>query len=190
MLEKTIQQSAENIAALAHAGKVLDAVRKTIETVIAAVKSGGKVMICGNGGSAADAQHFAGEFVCRFFKDRAPMAAIALTTDTSVITAIGNDYSYDEIFSRQVAGLGKKGDVLIGISTSGNSRNVLKAFQEARRAGIAAILLTGEKAGSIVPESDVVIAVPSSVTPRIQEMHLLIEHIICEEVEKAVFGGR
>lgn len=188
MAVETIKQSAAAISAMAKDPKTLAAIGQAVDANVAAIRAGNKVMICGNGGSAADAQHFAGEFVCRFFKDRAPMAAIALTTDTSVMTAIGNDYSFDEIFGRQVAALGKKGDVLIGISTSGNSRNVLKAFQEARRIGVRTILLTGQKTGTIVPESDIVIAVPSAVTPRIQEMHLLIEHIICEEVEKTIHG--
>ncbi|MEW6006650.1 MAG: SIS domain-containing protein, partial [bacterium] len=124
----------------------------------------------------------------RFYKDRNPMPAIALTTDTSVLTSISNDYSYNDVFSRQVKGLGKEGDVLLGISTSGNSENVLKAFKEARNLKIKTILLTGEKKGKIEEFSDIVIKTPSNNTPRIQEMHLLIEHIICEIIEKEICG--
>ncbi len=143
-------------------------------------------MICGNGGSAADAQHIADEFLCRFYKDRNPMPAIALSTDTSVITAISNDYSYEDIFSRQVNALGKEGDVLLGISTSGNSKNVLEAFKSVENKRIQTILLTGNREREIWKYSDIVINVPSADTPAIQEMHITIEHLICEIVERKV----
>ncbi|NLT23663.1 MAG: SIS domain-containing protein [Syntrophorhabdus sp.] len=147
------------------------------------IRKGNKLMICGNGGSAADAQHLAGEFMCRFLKNREPLPAVALTTDSSVLTSISNDYSYADVFERQVRALGKEGDVLLGISTSGNSVNVLNALAEAGRRGIGTILLTGETqtAGGL---ADLVITVPSTNTPRIQEAHLLIEHVIAELVEQ------
>jgi D-sedoheptulose 7-phosphate isomerase len=130
----------------------------------------------------------AGEFICKFSKDREPLPAIALTTDTSVLTSISNDYSYDDVFSRQVKALGKSGDVLLGISTSGSSRNVFNAFKVAKEMGIKTVLLTGTTERDICNFSDIVIKAPSNDTPRIQEMHLLIEHIICELIEKAFYG--
>jgi len=164
----------------------LSVLARIAETVVDALAAGGKVLIFGNGGSAADAQHIAGEFLCRFYKDRNPMPAIALSTDTSVITSISNDYSYDIVFARQVKGLGKKGDVLFGISTSGSSQNVYQAFKAGQEMGIKTILLSGESEKNIATVSDIVIKTPSTDTPRIQEMHLLIEHIICEIVEKEI----
>lgn len=156
---------------------------KASTAITDSIRKGNKLMICGNGGSAADAQHLAGEFMCRFLKTREPLPAVALTTDSSVLTSISNDYSYADVFERQVRALGKEGDVLLGISTSGNSVNVLNALAEARRRGIVTILLTGEAqtAGGL---ADLVITVPSSDTPRIQEAHLLVEHVIAELVEQ------
>lgn len=169
---------------------VADAVEATIAKVVASFKAGGKLLILGNGGSAADAQHFAGELVGRFYFDRAPLPAISLSADTSVITCVGNDYSFDEIFSRQVSALATDRDVVFGISTSGNSENVHRAFIVAREAGAATVLLTGARKGRIEAISDVVIAVPSSDTPRIQEMHLFVEHFICENVEAQMFKAK
>ena len=157
-----------------------------ISLIRKAMNTNNKLMICGNGGSAADAQHIAGEFICRFYKNRKPLPAIALTTDSSILTAISNDYSYGEVFSRQVSALGKLGDVLFGISTSGNSRNVLEAFKVAQKIGIQTILLTGANNGEILKYSDIVMKIPSTDTPRIQEIHLLIEHIICEVIESDI----
>jgi len=159
------------------------------DLIIDALKFGKKLMICGNGGSAADAQHMAGEFVCRFYKDRKPLPAIALTTDTSIMTAISNDYSYDQVFVRQIIAIGKAGDVLLGITTSGKSRNILEAFKVASEMGIKTILLTGDYGRTIAPFSDIIIQTPASATPRIQEMHLIIEHIICELVEEECFNN-
>jgi D-sedoheptulose 7-phosphate isomerase len=156
--------------------------------ITGAVKSGNKLMICGNGGSAADAQHMAGEYLCRFYKDRAPLPAIALSTDSSVITSISNNYSYSEIFSRQVEAIGKRGDVLLGISTSGSSKNVLKAFEAARRFHIDTILITGALEKDIALLSDITVKAPSIDTSRIQEIHLFIEHIICEIIEDRTYG--
>ncbi|MBZ7933496.1 D-sedoheptulose 7-phosphate isomerase [Campylobacter sp. RM10532] len=156
--------------------------------VIKAYKNGNKTLIAGNGGSAADAQHIAGEFVSRFYFDRPGIASIALTTDTSILTAIGNDYGYENIFSRQVEAQGVKGDVFIGISTSGNSKNILKALESCKKKEILSIGLTGESGGAMDKMCDYCIKVPSSCTPRIQESHIIIGHIICAIVEEELFG--
>ncbi len=184
MIEQRIKDTIEHLNRLLNNKKYIDAISETIDVIVNCLKEGNKLMLCGNGGSAADCQHIAGEFLCRFYKDREPMSAIALTTDTSVLTSISNDYSYSDVFSRQVKGLGKEGDILLGISTSGNSENIREAFREAKNLKIKTILLTGEKGGQIAEFSDIIITSPSSNTPRIQEMHLLIEHIICEDVEE------
>lgn len=151
-------------------------------------QNGNKTLIAGNGGSAADAQHIAGEFVSRFYFDRPGLASIALTTDTSIMTAIGNDYGYEKLFSRQVQANGVKGDMFIGISTSGNSANVVEALKESKAKGIITVGLTGEKGGAMAEMCDYCIKVPSNETPRVQEAHILIGHIICAVVEEAVFG--
>ena len=150
-------------------------------------KSGNKVLVAGNGGSAADAQHFAGELVSRFYFDRPPLRAIALTTDTSVLTAIGNDYGYDDIFARQIRAHGDAGDIFLAITTSGNSANILKAIAACKEMGITVIGLTGELGGKIKGLCDLCICVPSQSTPRIQECHLIIEHAICAYVESELF---
>jgi len=156
---------------------------------IAAYQRGNRVLLAGNGGSAADAQHIAAEFVSRYAFDRPGLPAIAFTTDTSILTAIGNDYGYDEIFRRQLEANGREGDVFIGISTSGNSPNVLAALQCARELGILAVGLTGEGATKMQSFCDHCIKVPSMSTPRIQESHILIGHIICGMVEAVLFSG-
>ena len=155
-----------------------------IECLVTALKSGGKILLCGNGGSAADAQHVAAEFVGRFAKERAAWPAIALTANSSTVTAIGNDYGFEYIFSRQVEALAKKGDVVVGISTSGNSGNVLKALAEGKKRGCTTIGMTGKNGGKLRTLADISISVPSDETPRIQETHILAWHIICELVEK------
>ena len=188
IIKDRIQTTIENLQRLLLDESTIHRIGEVAKLMIDAIKSGNKLMICGNGGSAADAQHMAGEFVCRFYKDREPLPAIALTTDTSVLTSISNDYSYNDVFSRQVKALGKKGDILLGISTSGSSGNVLEAFKVARELGINTVLLSGEAEKEMAKISDIVIKAPSTDTPRIQEMHLLIEHIICEMVEKEIFG--
>jgi D-sedoheptulose 7-phosphate isomerase len=152
--------------------------------ILKSLKHGGKVIICGNGGSAADAQHMAAEFVGRYLKERKALPAIALTVNTSALTAIGNDYGFDRLFSRQVAALVGKNDVVIGISTSGNSLNVAYALEMARELDVATIALVGAKRGRM--NADIIINVPSESTPRIQEMHILIIHMICEMVENGV----
>ncbi len=160
----------------------------TIEEVcrvcIEALKNGNKIMFCGNGGSAADSQHLAAELVGRYKMNRPALNSIALTTDTSILTAVGNDFGYDTIFERQVEGLGKKGDVLIGLSTSGNSKNVLLAMQLAKKMGIKTVAMTGENGGKMKQQADFAINVPSDVTNNIQEMHIAIGHIICGFIEK------
>lgn len=163
----------------------LNKVQKAIEVISSTYKNGNKVLIAGNGGSAADAQHFAGEIVCTFMrKDRRGYPAIALTTDTSVITAWSNDFGFKGVFERQVEALGKKGDVFIGISTSGNSENIILAVKKAKELELKTICLLGRDGGKLKDIPDLSIIVPSDSTPRIQEVHTLLVHIICEEVEK------
>jgi len=162
----------------------MDVIQLMAERCKEALKSGNKVLFCGNGGSAADAQHLAAELIGRFQKERRSLASVALTTDTSILTAVANDYGYDEVFARQVEGLGRSGDVLIGISTSGNSANVVKAALKARDTGMHTIAFTGEGGGKLKDICDITFAVPSKVTARIQEMHIMVGHIICELVEE------
>lgn len=157
---------------------------------IECLKNGGKILLAGNGGSAADAQHIAGEFVSRFAFDRPGLPAIALTVDTSILTAIGNDYGYEKLFARQVQALGHKGDVFIGYSTSGKSPNVLKAFEEARALGLVCIGLTGNRGGPMQELCDFLLKVPSADTPKIQEGHLVLGHILCGLVEDAIFKAQ
>ncbi len=163
------------------------AVSAAAEACVKALRQGGKVLFCGNGGSAADAQHLAGEFVSRFYYDRAPLAGVALTTDTSVLTAIGNDYGYEKVFERQVLGLGRPGDVLVGISTSGRSRNVLLAMEAARRIGMVTVGMTGNQREKIEALADLCIRIPSSDTPKIQEGHIVCGHALCAIVEVHMF---
>lgn len=162
----------------------MDVIQLMAERCKEALKAGNKVLFCGNGGSAADAQHLAAELIGRFQKERRSLASIALTTDTSILTAVANDYGYDEVFARQVEGLGRSGDVLMGISTSGNSANVVKAALKARDTGMHTIAFTGEGGGKLKDICDITFAVPSKVTARIQEMHIMVGHIICELVEE------
>ena len=159
------------------------AISQAIDACVQSLQKGGKLMLCGNGGSAADSQHLAAEFTGRFIKDRPPIAAVALSTDTSALTCIGNDYSFNDIFSRQVQALGKAGDCLIAISTSGNSGNVLAAVAAAQSLGIKSIGLLGRDGGKLKAQCDVAIVVPSQVTARIQEAHILIGHSLCGAVE-------
>jgi D-sedoheptulose 7-phosphate isomerase len=153
-----------------------------------ALRSGGKVLTFGNGGSAADAQHFAAELVGRYLKQRSAWPAIALTTDTSILTAVANDYGYDAVFQRQVEALGRKGDVAIGISTSGRSPSVVTALAKAREMGLVTIGMTGQGGGKLAGQVDHLIEVPSSATPRIQEVHGLVIHVLCAIVEEAIAG--
>ncbi len=160
------------------------------QQIIKSLQNGGKVHFCGNGGSAADAQHLAAELSGRFYFDRPPLNAEALHCNTSYLTAVGNDYGYDYIFSRLLRGTAKRGDVLVGISTSGNSKNIVKAYETAKEMGIVIISLTGETGGVMKDFSDILLNVPSTDTPRIQESHIMIGHIICELVETDMFGKK
>jgi D-sedoheptulose 7-phosphate isomerase len=162
------------------------AVNEAAGLIATALASGHKVMLCGNGGSAADSQHLAAEFTGRFVKDRRPLAALALSTDSSALTCIANDYSFDDVFYRQVVGLGKAGDCLVAISTSGNSRNVIRAAEAARSADIRVIGLLGRDGGALRSMCDIPVVVPSATTARIQEAHIFIGHILCGMVEQAL----
>jgi len=187
-MNKTIEQIfAESIEVKQETlKKNLPRIISAAEMIIKALKSGHKLFFCGNGGSAADSQHIAAEFVGRFQKERKAWPAIALTTDSSALTALGNDYSFDIVFSRQLQALGQKGDVLIAISTSGNSKNVLEALKQAKAMGISTIGVTGGSGGQLAPLSDIAIIAASSKTARIQESHLVIFHSICELVENTL----
>jgi D-sedoheptulose 7-phosphate isomerase len=163
--------------------KVIDA---ATQACITALRNGNKLLFCGNGGSAADAQHLAAEFTGRFYSDRKALPAEALHCNTSYLTAVANDYSYDVVYSRMVEGIANEGDILIGLSTSGNSKNIVKAFEQAKAMGICTIGFTGAGGGVMKQWSDHLLAVPSKDTPRIQESHILIGHIICELAEAAL----
>ena len=167
--------------------RIISAVQKAVDVVTAAFKNGNKVLFCGNGGSAADAQHLAAEFSGRFYKDRQALPSEALHCNSSYLTAVANDYSYDIIYARLVEGTGYKGDVLVGLSTSGNSGNIVKAFEAAKSQGIATIGCTGASGGLMKECSDILLNVPSFDTPRIQESHILLGHIICQLVEENLF---
>ncbi len=162
-----------------------------IQVMATSLKAGGKIMACGNGGSAADSQHFAAELLNRFERERAPLAAIALTTDTSTLTSIANDYHYDQVFAKQVQGLGRKGDVLLAISTSGNSPNVLAAMTAARERGVRVVALTGKGGGRMaaaLAADEIHLCVPASRTARIQEVHLLTLHCLCDGIDALMLG--
>ena len=166
-------------------------IARAAELMADALKADAKVMACGNGGSAADAQHFAAELLGRFERERGELAALALTTDTSAITAIANDYHYNQVFAKQLRGLGRKGDVLLAISTSGNSANVVEAIAAAHERGIRVVALTGKdggKIGAMLKEDDVNLCVPNSRTARIQEVHLLMLHCLCDGIDQLLFG--
>lgn len=193
MLETRIEQHFIDSADLKYqAAPVLSKpIAQAITAIVASVTSGGKVLACGNGGSAADAQHFSAEFVGRFERERPELAAIALTTDTSILTAVANDYAFDAVFSRQVRALGQAGDVLIAISTSGNSSNVLAAVEAAHLRDMVVVALTGRdggKIGKMLRETDVHICVPHPRTARIQEVHLLALHCLCDGVDAVLMG--
>jgi D-sedoheptulose 7-phosphate isomerase len=174
----------ENIAS---DDEIISKIEKVAVDIIEALKKGNKVLLCGNGGSAADAQHIAAELLGKFYLHRKALPAVALNTNGSILTAVANDYSYDDVFSRQVEGLGREGDILIGISTSGNSKNVINAIKKAKEMGIKTIGLSGKNGGKMKELSDICICVPSNSTPRIQEAHITIGHVICEIVEREMF---
>ena len=167
----------------------LQPIIQSAEVIADAFKADRKLLICGNGGSAADAQHIAAEFVNRFMIERPPLPAVALSTDTSIITSIGNDYSFDQIFSKQIKAIGREGDVLLAISTSGESKNVITAIKVARDMGIKTIGLTGKGGGKMAKMVDILLNVDSDVTPRIQEVHITAGHIICDLIDHILFQG-
>lgn len=166
--------------------QLMPAFEKFLAAGVETVKNGGKILFFGNGGSAADAQHLATELAVRFIKDRAPIAGIALTTDTSALTAIGNDYGFDHLFSRQVEAIGRKGDLAVAISTSGNSPNVMNAIAACKKQGITVVGFTGKTGGKMAAECDILMNVPTTTTARIQEMHILIGHMFCGALEIAL----
>jgi len=186
-VETQIKKSYEVKKSILENEKLINEILEIGNLLIETYKKGNKLLIAGNGGSAADAQHIAGELVSKFYFDRPALPAIALTTDTSIITAIGNDYGYEYLFSRQVEANGVKGDVFLGISTSGNSKNIIEGLKTAKEKGLITIGLTGESGGKMKELCDYCIYVPSRETPRIQEAHILIGHILCSVIEEAIF---
>ena len=174
-----IRQDADLIAAIA----------RGIDLMTACFRNGGRVYFCGNGGSAADAQHLAAEFSGRFYFDRPVLPADALHCNTSYLTAVGNDYGYEQVFARLISGLGRKGDILVGLSTSGNSANILRAFEVCREKGVTTIAMTGASGGRMKELADLLINIPATDTPRIQEAHITVGHILCERVEDNIFGS-
>jgi D-sedoheptulose 7-phosphate isomerase len=184
-----ISEAQRVVASMLADEKLLSIVEAAAEACIGCMLQKGKILLAGNGGSAADAQHIAGEFVSRFAFDRPGLPAIALTTDTSTLTAIGNDYGYEKLFARQVQAHGNKGDVFFGYSTSGKSPNILRALEEARNNGLVCIGMTGSNNGPMLGLCDYLLQVPSGDTPKIQEGHLILGHIICGLVENTIFGA-
>lgn len=186
---KQIADSAATKQAILENDQLVERLVSVAQACVDVYKNGKKILIAGNGGSAADAQHFAAELVGRYGFDRPSLPSIALTTDSSNLTAIGNDYGYEYVFSRQLEGLAQEGDLFIGISTSGNSQNVINAFESAKERGVTTVALVGRDGGKMAAMADFAIVIPSNATPRIQESHLLIEHMICDIIEKEMFGG-
>ncbi|BDU71072.1 D-sedoheptulose-7-phosphate isomerase [Mesoterricola silvestris] len=181
-------ESAANAEKLRRNVELHSCMGKAVEAMITAFRSGGRVLFCGNGGSAADAQHLAAEFSGRFYFDRPPLDSEALHVNTSFLTAVANDYDYNVTYARLVLAKGRPGDVLVGITTSGNSKNILAAFEKAKEVGMVTVGMTGEGGGKLKGLSDILLEVPSNDTPRIQEGHILIGHILCELVEKGLFA--
>lgn len=183
----TIKESAAVKNAILENPAIIASIHDIIDKIVICYQNGGKVLFCGNGGSAADAQHLAAELSGRFYYDRAPLYAEALHVNTSYLTAVANDYSYNEVYARLIKAMGRKGDILIGLSTSGNSGNILRALMQAKQQEMLTFGLTGESGGKMKELCDLTICIPSGVTPRIQESHILIGHIICEMVESTLF---
>ncbi len=188
LISDHFRRSCDTLVRAAEDSPLLTAIEKIADTVTRCFRSGNKLLIAGNGGSAADAQHIAGEFLSRMNFDRNPLPAIALTADTSVLTAVGNDYGFDKVFERQVRGLGRKGDVFIAISTSGRSANVLAALKAAREIGMTTIGMTGAIVTGMQPYCDLCLAAPAADTPLIQQIHIVAAHAICAIVERQLFG--
>lgn len=188
--KKHLQNSLDTLFTARNNSDFVETMLAMTNAIVGVFSSGGKLLIAGNGGSAGDAQHIAGEFLSRLNFDRAPLAAVALTTDTSVLTAIGNDYGYERVFERQVLGLGNAHDAFLGISTSGRSPNVIKALQAARSKGMKTLGFCGEDPRDMGQHCDIALRVPSAETPLIQQLHIVAAHIICGGVETAIFGSR
>ena len=186
-ISQSIEQSIAAKRAILDNPEFQSRIQQAAEMITESLRQGGKIHFCGNGGSAADAQHLAAELSGRFYFDRPPLNAEALHCNTSYLTAVGNDYGYDLVFSRLLRGTAKAGDVIVGISTSGNSKNILNAFEAAKEMGVKIIALTGETGGAMKDYADILLNAPSKDTPRIQESHIMIGHIICELVETALF---
>jgi D-sedoheptulose 7-phosphate isomerase len=187
IIEKSFRNSLELKENILQSEELVEKIFQASQLIYSAFKNGKKVLFCGNGGSAADAQHLAAEFSGRFYKDRKALPSEALHCNTSYLTAVGNDYGFEFVYSRIIEGIGNQGDVLVGISTSGNSKNIINALSSAKKTGMNTISFTGETGGKMKNYSDLLINVPSSDTPRIQEAHILIGHIICEIVETQLF---
>jgi D-sedoheptulose 7-phosphate isomerase len=186
-LQRALKESIALKEAVLTDESLLAKVTTIAQEMVNVFNSGGKVLFCGNGGSAADAQHLAAELSGRFYYDRPPLAAEALHVNTSFLTAVANDYSFDEVYARMIKAYGKSGDMLIGLSTSGNSANVVKAFEAAREMGIKTVAFTGNSGGKAKDIAQICLQIPSTDTPRIQELHMLIGHSLCEIVEKTIF---
>lgn len=187
-IKEEIKKSYETKQSIYSNDNLLEKIEEVSRKCVELYKNKKKTILAGNGGSAADAQHIAAEMVGRYGFNRPSLPSLALTTDTSALTAIGNDYGYDQVFSRQLEGMGQDGDLFIGISTSGNSANIVKAFESAKMKNITTVALTGKDGGEMAKIADIAIVVPSNSTPRIQESHILIGHIICDIVEKEIFS--
>ena len=186
-IKKIIQASIETKQQVLQNEELLKTICDVVNVIVTAFKNGNRVYFCGNGGSAADAQHLAAEFSGRFYTDRKALPAEALHCNTSYLTAVANDYGYDVVYSRMIDGIGQKGDVLVGLSTSGNSANIIKAFETAREKGMTTVAFTGMTGGQMKSSSDHLINIPSTDTPRIQESHIMIGHIICQLVEEKLY---
>lgn len=186
-IQQAIEESIKLKQSLLEDARFIEQIQRVIDLMVQAYKENKKVLFCGNGGSAADAQHLAAELSGRFYYDREPLYAEALHVNTSYLTAVANDYAYEDVYARMLKASGQKGDVIVGISTSGNSKNVVKAFEIAKQKGMSVVALTGEGGGKMGEMADILLAVPSKDTPRIQECHIMIGHIVCEMVEKALF---
>src|SRR3989339_296076 len=188
-IKEQIKKSYETKQAIYENEDLLNKIEEVSKLMVEIYKGPNKAILAGNGGSAADAQHIAAELVGRYGFDRPSIPSLALTTDSSNLTAIGNDYGYDKVFSRQLEGMAQEGDLFIGISTSGNSQNIINAFESAADRGVTTVALVGRDGGKMAAMADYAIIIPSNVTPRIQESHILIGHILCDIIEKELFGG-
>jgi len=188
LIREAIETTRVTIDAVLGDDALLASVETSAKLCIDALKNNKKILLAGNGGSAADSQHIAAELVSRFNYDRPGLSGIALTTDTSALLAIGNDYGFERVFSRQIEALGREGDIFIGLSTSGNSPNILAAFEQARKQGLKTIGFTGKTGGKMTPLCDVALKIPSTCTPNIQECHIMLGHIICQMIEDTLFG--